>query len=411
MNRTFASLLATPMLISFFATAGANPRFTASAQTTGATAQTASAPKATAEHATMLPPVAPLMVYYEFWPVQYVQFVGNELPYSMVMLNVQPGKKPVYRLTLIDRKTQKGVVYSNNDGIVMLAKARGGEAYKTSIAVDGADSDSNGSITTVRMALADGRPLQWRFVQGSDVSEQGSGMSPVPGPVPTILYREQAAVAGEGTALQVGDVVSTADVWTEISHPPYFVAYRGTMSENVHTAVLLTGKQKWTVASSPAELKPGTIWLLSGEAGQQLTLKIDKVDGAHVTLTGESSMAPGTRFSMNATHADQGWTVDRMRWYPVDHGDKHYFAMDFPAAPATALDLYIGKKKIASGSMSLSGDPSEKVATVTLETPKSLKGKSLREQTLIHPNSIEVVAMPAEQQADASQPEHRPHGR
>jgi hypothetical protein len=32
-----------------------------------------------------------------------------------------------------------------------------------------------------------------------------------------LLYRTQSAVAGEGTALKIGNAVSVADVWTEIT--------------------------------------------------------------------------------------------------------------------------------------------------------------------------------------------------
>ncbi len=52
-----------------------------------------------------------------------------------------------------------------------------------------------------------------------------------------LMYRERSAVAGEGAALKIGNKVSVADVWTEISQPPYFVAYHGAMSENVDIAV------------------------------------------------------------------------------------------------------------------------------------------------------------------------------
>ena len=154
--------------------------------------------------------------------MQYVQFVGTELPYSMISLEADTtAKQPLYYLTLVDRATSKRIHYTNSDGLVATAKAMGEEAHKTDIAVDGGDKQTNGDITTIRFSMADGKPVQWRFVQGSDISEQGSGLTPLPtAPMPVFAYREQAAVAGEGTALQIGDTVSTADVWQEISQPP-----------------------------------------------------------------------------------------------------------------------------------------------------------------------------------------------
>ncbi len=47
--------------------------------------------------------------------------------------------------------------------------------------------------------------VRWQFVQGSDVTEQGGGITPIDAPTPSLIFREQAAVAGEGTALKVGE--------------------------------------------------------------------------------------------------------------------------------------------------------------------------------------------------------------
>jgi hypothetical protein len=60
----------------------------------------------------------------------------------------------------------------------------------------------------------------------TSVSAAAAARLPVIEP-PVLMYRERSAVAGEGTALKIGNTVSVADVWTEISQPPYFVAYHG----------------------------------------------------------------------------------------------------------------------------------------------------------------------------------------
>jgi hypothetical protein len=39
-------------------------------------------------------------------------------------------------------------------------------SHKAAIGFDPADTEAPGSITTIRFTMADGNPLQWRFVQG-----------------------------------------------------------------------------------------------------------------------------------------------------------------------------------------------------------------------------------------------------
>ncbi len=119
----------------------------------------------------ILPPMLPLLTSYTYWPVQFVQFVGAELPYSMIELDTDgDAKHPLLYVTLTERVTGKRIHYTDNDGLLATAKALDEEAHKTALAYEPADTEAVGSISTVRFTMADGRPLQWRFVQGSEIS-------------------------------------------------------------------------------------------------------------------------------------------------------------------------------------------------------------------------------------------------
>ncbi len=352
---------------------------------------------------TLAPPTTGLLVSYQYWPVQYVQWVGAELPYSMIELDVDAGaKQPLYNVVLTG-KDGKRVTYANTDGLVAAAKAQGMEAYKTQIAFDAADAQAVGAASTLRMSLADGKPLQWRFVQGSDVSEQGAGLTPLPQiPIPVFAYREQAAVAGEGTALQIGDTVSAADVWTEISKPPYFVAYRGAMSLSAHTTVLAAGSESWTIASAPAELKAGATWEMDGEHGNHRTLRIEKSDGTHVVVRGTDRFRPGVMFVLEGSRTADGWSIERVRFAPERDGEKHFLSMQF-TTPLTAtstsstVDMMIGKKaKMATASLAASGTAADHSATLMVQAPAWAKGKGLVEETTSTATTITTVARPAQ---------------
>ena len=363
-------------------------------------AQTSAAAPAPAT-AQIAPPVLPLLTDYHYWPMQFVQWVGTELPYSMIELDVNPeGKHPLLYVTLTDRVSGKRIHYTEDEGLLAAATAQGDEAHKAALAYEPADNDSNGSVTTLRFTLADGKPLQWRFIQGSDVSEQGSGLNPLPeSKIPVFVYREQAAVAGEGTALQVGDTVSTASVWSEISQPPYFVAYRGALSESEHMLVFLPGRQSWTVTSSPSALTTGATWELDEEHGNHRSIHIEKTDGTHITATAIDRFQPNVQTILDATRTGDSWSIDRVRFAPLHEGDKHFLALQFatplsPAADSTPLTLFAVKKTIASGMLTGSGTAAERSLSLSFSNPSWLSGKSLSVQGVSTPTKVALSAHP-----------------
>ena len=348
------------------------------------------------------PPVLPLVTSYRYWPVQFVQFVGPELPYSMIELDVDAGagKQPLLYVTLTERTSGKRIHYTPDDGLVASAASLGEEAHKTAVAFEAADTENPGSISTLRFTMADGKPLEWRFVQGSDISEQGSGLNPFPeAKIPIFAYREQGALAGEGTALQVGGTVSTAAVWTEYSHPPYFIPYRGAVSEGAHTLVFIPGQQTWTITSAPAALTPGATWELEGEHGNHRSIRIDKVDGTHLSVTTTDRFQPGVRCMLEVTRTGDSWTIDRARFSPARDGDKHALTLQFatPLSMTTdhaEVDLVAGKKKtIASGLVAANKTP-EGGLTITFTNPAWLNGKTMTEASVAAKGAVSLSAHP-----------------
>ena len=189
-------------------------------------------------------------VYYRYWPEQIVQWVGPELPYSMIVLEVDDrGKQPIYDVQLIPRSEGKPVHYTNSAEELAIDQATGQEVNQVAMQFDAPSDPANGAQYMLRFNTEKGTPVVWQFVLGTDVSEQGSGLSPVPAPIPILMYREQGGLAGEGTALQIGGVTSTADVWKEIAQPPYFVPYRGALSTGVHILTFAPVTLAWKSAA------------------------------------------------------------------------------------------------------------------------------------------------------------------
>jgi hypothetical protein len=367
------------------------------ATTLTAAAQTAPPPTTKPQ-----PPSLGPLVSYQYWPTQYIQFLtGPELPYVMFMFEADTSnsKHPSYHASFTTRDGKR-IHYSNTDALTLYYKASGEESYKTEFAAEIDDSDKVGAASTIRFSTRDEKPVEFRFVQGSDVSTQGSGLQPIPtAPIPILAYRELGAVAGEGTALKVGDTVSTAEVWTEISHPPYFVAYRGAMTSSAHSLVFYKGTQTWTVAKYPAALTTGNTWELDDDRHDHLSLKIDKVDGPHFTLSANDRFHPEVNIVVEATRTGDAFTTDRVLYMPASKGgDKHTAALTFTpglgtaAAPST-MDLSIAKKKsIATATLTTTGDAADRTTTVQFTAPAWLASKSLTEETKTTGDTVTITA-------------------
>jgi hypothetical protein len=230
------------------------------------------------------PPMAPEQIIYRHWPEQFVQWIGPELPYTMIELYVdRGGATPLYEAVLTERTTGKRVHYSNQQQMVDLNKRSGADAYLTTMQLD---RPANGGATyLLRFVDHAGQPVSWQWIQGSEMSERGGGSSPAGVEPPVLMYRGRSAVAAEGTALKIGNTVSTADLWTEISQPPYFIAYHGAYSENVDIAVFAGSGQQWATISGPKILSAGAEWKLKAQDGLGCSLRVQATTQRFSTRT------------------------------------------------------------------------------------------------------------------------------
>jgi hypothetical protein len=327
------------------------------------------------------PPIAPEQIIYRHWPEQFVQWIGPELPYTMIELYVDPaGATPLYEAVLTERATGKRIHYSNQQEMVDVDKRSGAEAHLTRMQLDRPANVGTGAAYSLRFVDQAGEPVTWQFIQGSDISERGGGSSPAGVEPPVLMYRGRSAVAGDGTALKIGKAVSVADVWTEISQPPYFVAYHGALSENVDIAVFAGGGQQWTTASAPKTLAVGAEWKLKAQDGLGCTLRVQALAGDHATIIDDDDHLPGKTVAIEATWTNSAWSIDKMHYAAVGADPNQGLTITFsPGANATGVpskfEVIAGRKtRIASGTVH--GDPTQARVEWEFKDPDWLRGKT-----------------------------------
>ncbi len=309
-------------------------------------------------------------VTYRYWPEQIVQWVGPELPCSMIVANIDDRSKPaIYDVQFIPRTAGRPVHYTNSAEQLAILQRTGQEAHQVAMQFDGPSEPSPGAQYMLRFNTEKGIPVVWQFVLGTDVSEQGSGLSPVPAPIPILMYREQGGLAGEGTALQVGGVTSTADVWKEIARPPYFVPYRGALSTGVHVLAFAPGETTWKSGSGS----------LADSAGNTLAVT---AAGSDTTLTNK---ALGISEAIDGSPG----SITRVTFAPTGVKGNHSISLQF--APALAMgsqsnfEVVVGKKtKIAAGSVQESSGPAI-TDSWSFTSPDSVKNLTAKATASLQP--------------------------
>jgi hypothetical protein len=300
-------------------------------------------------------------VVYQHWPEQFVQWIGPELPYSMIELYVDPGKgdQPAYDVVLTERSSGKRVHYCNKQSLVDLSKSGGLDTYLANMQFDRPGEGSWERKYILRFRDHAGQPVTWQFVQGSDVTERGSGLSPAGLQPPVIMYREQSAVAGQGSAVKIGNAVSVAELWNELASPPFFMPYHGALTQDLQIAVFVEGTQKWTLLQSPDKLQNGAQWKFKAEDGRECSLTVSSVQGEAVTLTQEEQRSPGQKILIEAQFSNNAWSTRKVRFAPTQNGSSKGLTLAFnPALGATAsqakFELFSGQKtRIATGTVTV----------------------------------------------------------
>lgn len=273
----------------------------------------------------LTPPLPPFLAQFEVWAQQFVQWPQAPFPVSSIEVSVSSDSKALYDIVLEDRVTHLRSHYLSDPSLV--SKIHEGISYLTSITV----KKTGDAPVAYEFSFTDheGNPVFWRFVQGSEVSGRGAGLTEIsqwdPHPQVMLMYREQGASAGQGTALRIGKENSVAEVWKEVSVPPYFTAYKGALTIGADDAFFIPGEVEWNVDRRPRSLTVGESWKLSSDENwkgvketRTGSVTISKVSADGYTLLFQSESFGSSR--INADIIDGKWRIKSVTYGDSDHG-------------------------------------------------------------------------------------------
>lgn len=340
-------------------------------------------------------PIIPVIAEYEYQPYFFAQWITNHPQYSRIEAILDNLEKAAsVQIVLIEKDGGKRVYYCASETQAKTLQAEGKEVYPTKI--DFKTVQAAAGQPTYGFGFRDkrGQAILWRVVPATRPSERGAGLTPLASLSGLRLeYRDLGTAVGEGTAIQIGDKIIEAEPWTEISAPPYFVAYRGTVAVGRHSGNLLLGARKWQVVSRPDKLKEGAEWIFTDERGRRRIFRITVNNKDELTvseITGQDTES--TPISFVAHNTPQGFAMRSLQLKNRGRQMQIAFSPELPLYPAVSGKIEVafvisqGKiDKIANGTIIVERVDDKLRLLWQMKSPDWAKSKIL--ETLLKFNS------------------------
>ncbi len=327
-------------------------------------------------------PVVPVIAEYGQSALYFRQWITGDARYSAINGYVGAGDKPLLQLGLID-KNQREVFYVNDEALAKEFSAEGKEAYFVPVDFKKISGDVDAQ-PTYGFGFEDKhkQKILWRFVPASRPSKRGAGLTPladVPGL--RLFYRNLGTLAGAGTSIRIGDKEFEAEPWTEVSSPPYFVAYRGSFTVGLDFGNLQTGEENWRVTTCPKELKAGESWEFTAvETGRKRSFRIASRRGDELQLEETAGSSNSAKLALTVRQTPTGFALRSIERSGKTGGLRISFAPELAlSAPGeTAFQIDLGKQKnIAGGTISVEKQGESLLLKWQFKSPDWAKNKKL----------------------------------
>jgi hypothetical protein len=285
-------------------------------------------------------PIAPLLVEYEYAPLHLQQWLSGHPRYTLIEAVVAEGERPALEIILTEKDARR-VWYANTEARIKSLVQTGKEAHLAAIDCKVVPGEGGGQVYGLAFRDKHGQAVRWRFIPASVPSERGAGLTPLAAaPGLRLDYRDLGTLAGEGTATQFDDRLFEADPWPERSAPPYFSAYRGSITLGRHSGVFAPGAETWRVIAAPGELREDAEWRLANEHGRERRLRVRarKGDEAIIQeLSGDADVQGTLELTLRVT--PEGVALRALRLSSRARAMRLSFSPEFQLNPRDAAEV------------------------------------------------------------------------
>jgi hypothetical protein len=215
-------------------------------------------------------PILPMSVKFRYVPQYFVQSVEDDPRYARIEALVDEGRCEV---VLLDKTTNRRIVYSTLSRKVDALKVNGEDAYATRIDFEVFTLGGSTRLFRIRFHDRIGQVIEWGFVAGEMVPHASPEViSRTDDSGIAFFYAPRRATAAVGTSLTIGDREYRPEPSQSRARIGTFYATDMTIGQ------ILPGTQLWRVESGPVSLAEAAQWDLRGEGGRQSMLAIRQLD-------------------------------------------------------------------------------------------------------------------------------------
>ena len=220
-------------------------------------------------------PIIPISLDFRLIPRFFRQPLTDDSKYSSIDAFVDDDQKnPWHEVVLREKASGTQVYYCNSQSTVASLTERGEEAYYAHIDFQSSQDATSKSAFELRVNDSSHQPIEWHFVIGA----VDNGKNGTPGFMArpddsgfVLLYKNRQFISGPGTVLSVGG-------------RQYPAGENAFYSPDVLMAKLQAITEEWTVASAPAQVRPGSEWMVRNKAGADGQLTVQSISGDHAVL-------------------------------------------------------------------------------------------------------------------------------
>lgn len=325
-------------------------------------------------------PIIPAIVQYRQSAMFFRQWISGNARYAEIHAFVGVGEKPILQLVLIE-KDGREIFYSSNEMRSKELIGEGKEAYFVPIDFKKIAGDVDAQpVYGFGFEDKHKQKILWRFIPASRPSERGSGLTPLTNVSGLrLFYRNLGTLAGAGTSVRIGDKEFEAEPWAEAGSPPYFVAYRGSITEGLDAGDLRTGEENWRLAACPKELKEGESWEFIGENGRKRAFRIATRRGDELRLE-EAELSGSAKLAVFVRLTPHGFALRSIERAGKTGGLRIAFApeLNLSVPGETAFQIDLGKQKnIANGTVSVEKQAESTLLKWQFKSPDWAKNKKL----------------------------------
>ena len=218
-------------------------------------------------------PVLPMDIKFRQVPQYFEQSFTDDPNYARIEALVDEERCDII---LLNKTTNREVLYSNLNRRVDALAAEGVDAYSTPI--DFAASSTDSHLFVIQFHDQFGQEVTWRFVAGEMVPHASPGVIFYTHSGVTLLYAPRRAPAAAGTILTIAGREYRPE------STPSHDSLTGFYATDMTIGAILPGTGLWNVESNPDVFVQPAKWIVSGSGGQQRILAVNQLSDTEAAV-------------------------------------------------------------------------------------------------------------------------------